>query len=106
MAATRRKVTAVAADVTQVQGVGVAWATITHAGRWNYLAPGTRKASCLGSKKFLSHEPGWPGQPYREYRGHPLCAYSLPWRPFGADKNEAFGTPASPKYSRSLSVAI
>jgi hypothetical protein len=34
MAATRRKVTTVAADVTQVQGVGVAWATITHAGRW------------------------------------------------------------------------
>jgi hypothetical protein len=36
------KVTAAAADVTQVQGVGVAWATITHAGRLNIWlrAPG------------------------------------------------------------------
>jgi hypothetical protein len=29
----QEKVATVAADVTQVQGVGVAWATITHAGR-------------------------------------------------------------------------
>ena len=48
MAATRRKVTAVAADVTQVQGVGVAWGDHRARGALAYLAPGTRKALCPG----------------------------------------------------------
>jgi hypothetical protein len=46
MAATGKTVATVAADVTQVQGVSVAWATITHAGRLNTWpqAPGRLRA--------------------------------------------------------------
>jgi hypothetical protein len=41
-------VAAVAADVMQVQGVGVASGDHHARGALEYLAPGTRKALCLG----------------------------------------------------------
>lgn len=44
----RGKVAAVAADVTQVQGVSVAWGDHHARGALDYLTPGTRKAFCPG----------------------------------------------------------